>query len=375
MKRRALWPALLASLWQAGHAAPPSAATTHSSIALANLDAQIRQQADEPDAMDLWLLRMQFLADYRMLDRVAALTESASVDPHALLRRARARAAAHRFTAALADVDAAHAAGATPRTVGALRAALKIAMGRAADVVTGLESEAAQRPGFGSYAALARACGAVGRLDDADRCYAQALQALHSTSPFPTATMAFARGLMWSEQGGQAERGASHYVQALQAVPEFVAARIHLAEFEMARGEEAAAQAGLQGIVAASGEPQAMALLGELHLRQGQAARGRPRSSAPGCATTPCWLATRPRLPTTRPSSTSGQVLTRSARGYGRRPTSSSARRDGPTCFPFARPWLWGGRGRPGCCVRRWLRAMGSGRLECMPNPGLFSAS
>jgi hypothetical protein len=53
MKRRALWPALLASLWQAGHAAPPSAATTHSSIALANLDAQIRQQADEPDAMDL----------------------------------------------------------------------------------------------------------------------------------------------------------------------------------------------------------------------------------------------------------------------------------------------------------------------------------
>jgi tetratricopeptide (TPR) repeat protein len=217
---------------------------------------------------------MQFLADYRMLDRVAARTEAASADPHALLRRARARAAAHRFTAALADVDAAHAAGATPRTVGALRAALKIAMGRAADVVTGLESEAAQRPGFGSYAALARACGAVGRLDDADRCYAQALQALHSTSPFPTATMAFARGLMWSEQGGQAERGASHYVQALQAVPEFVAARIHLAEFEMPRGEEAAAQAGLQGIVAASGEPQAMALLGELHLRQGQAARG-----------------------------------------------------------------------------------------------------
>lgn len=274
MKRRALLPALLASWSQAGRAASPSAATTHSSIALANLDAQVRQQADEPDAMELWLLRMQFLADYDMLDRVAALAESASADPHALLRRARACAAAHRFTACLADVDAAQAAGAAPRAVAALRASVMIAAGHAAEVVPRLESEARQWPGFASHAALARAYGAVGRLDDADRCYAQALQTLDSTSPFPTATMAFARGLMWSEQGGQAERGASHYVQALQAVPEFVAARIHLAEFEMAHGEEAAAEAGLQGIVAASEEPQAMALLGELHLRQGQAARG-----------------------------------------------------------------------------------------------------
>lgn len=274
MKRRTLLPALLASWWQAGHAAPPSAATTHSSIALANLDAQVRQQVDEPEALDLWLLRMQFLADYSVLDRVAALTEAASADPHALLRRARARAAAHRFTDALADVDAAQAVGATPRAVEALRASLQVAIGRAADVVTGLESEAAQRPGFGSHAALARAYGAVGRLDDADRFYVQALQELDSTSPFPAAAMAFARGLMWSEQGGQAARGASHYVQALQAVPEFVAARIHLAEIEMAHGDEAAAEAGLQSVVAASEEPEAWALLGELHLRQGQAARG-----------------------------------------------------------------------------------------------------
>jgi tetratricopeptide (TPR) repeat protein len=274
MKRRALLPALLAGWSQAGRAASPSAATTHSSIALANLDAQVRQQADEPDAMDLWLLRMQVLADYRMLDRVAALTEVATADPHALLRRARARAAAHRFTAALADVDAAQAVGAAPRAVAALRAAVMVAVGRAAEVVAALESEVTQRPGFASYAALARANGAAGRLADADRFYARALQALDSTSPLPTATTAFARGLMWSEQGGQAERGASHYVQALRAVPEFVAARIHLAEIEMARGDEAAAEAGLQSVVAASDEPEAWARLGELHLRQGQAARG-----------------------------------------------------------------------------------------------------
>lgn len=274
MKRRALLPALLAGWSQVGRAASPSAATTHSSIALANLDAQVRQQADEPEAMDLWLLRMQFLADYRMLDRLAALTEAASADPHALLRRARARAAAHRFTACLADVDAAQAAGTAPRAVAALRASVMIAVGRAAEVVPHLESEARQRPGFASHAALARAYGAVGRLDDADRFYAQALQKLDSTSPFPAAAMAFARGLMWSEQGGQAERGAAHYMQALQAVPEFVAARVHLAEIEMANGDEAAAEAGLQSVVAASDEPEAWALLGELHLRQGQAARG-----------------------------------------------------------------------------------------------------
>ncbi len=278
MKRRTLLPALLAGVWQRAHAATPSTATTHSRIALDNLDAQIQQHADAPEALDLWLLRMQVLADYSVLDRMAlraqAQAEPAPADPQAWLWRARAHAAAHRFTAALEDLSAAQSAGAATRTVEGLRLSWKVATGHAAEVLGALEADAAQRPGFATHAALARAYGAVGRLDDADRCYDEALQALDFTSPFPAAALAFARGLMWSEQGQEAERGASHYRHALQAVPEFVAARIHLAEFEIAQGQEAAAEAGLRRVATASDEPEAWARLGELHLRQGQHARG-----------------------------------------------------------------------------------------------------
>ena len=281
MKRRALLPALLAGPWHAAHAATPDAATTHSRIALANLDAQIQQHAREPEALDLWLLRLQFLADYSVLDRIAtqaqsqAQAEAAPADPQAWLWRARAHAATHRFTTALEDLSAAQSVGAATRTVEGLRLSRKVATGHEAEVVGALEADAEERPGFATHAALARACGAMGRLDDADQWYAEALQALDSTSPFPTAALAFARGLMWCEQGQEAERGASHYRRALQAVPEFVAARIHLAEFEMAQGQEAAAEAGLQRVATASDEPEAWARLGELHLRQGQGQHAR----------------------------------------------------------------------------------------------------
>lgn len=252
----------------AGCATPPSPATTLSTIALANLDQQIQQQADDPAALDLWLLRLQLLADYRMLDRTAALAEANADSATDRLRRARARMAAHRFTAAQADLDAAQA---TPLQ----RGALLVATGRAAEALPALQAEVARRPGFASLCALARAQAAVGRLDEADRRYAQALRELDTTSPFPAAAIAFGRGLMWAEQGGDAARGAAFYAEALRLVPGYAAAGIHLAELDLARGDEATAEARLLQVVIHTDEPEAMALLGELHERQGQAARGR----------------------------------------------------------------------------------------------------
>jgi hypothetical protein len=253
----------------AGCAAPPPSATTEGGIALANLDRQIQQQADDPSALELWLLRLQFLADYRMLDHAAGLAglAEANADSADKLRRARALMAAHRFTAAQADLDAAQA---TP----AQRAAWLVATGRAAQALPALQAEAARRPGFASHCALARAHAAVGQLDEADRLYALALRELDTTSPFPAAAVAFARGLMWTEQGGDAVRGAAFYGEALRLVPGYAAAGIHLAELELARGDEAAAEARLLLVVIHTDEPEAMALLGELHERQGHVVRG-----------------------------------------------------------------------------------------------------
>lgn len=250
----------------AGCATPP-ATTTQGAIALANLDDQLQRQADDPAALELWLLRLQFLADYRVLDRAAAMTE-ASIDSTAdRLRRARARMAAHRFADARVDLDA---AGATP----AQRATLLVATGHAAEALPALQAEAERQPGFTSHCALARGLAAVGRLEEADRLYAQALRELDTTLPFPAAALAFARGLMWSEQGGDPARGATFYAEALRLLPGYAAAGIHLAEIELARGDEAAAEARLLQVVIYTDEPEAMALLGELHVRRGEVARG-----------------------------------------------------------------------------------------------------
>jgi tetratricopeptide (TPR) repeat protein len=248
---------------------------TDSTIALANLDHLIEQGAEESGVEDLLLLRSKMVADYAALDRAVRLAESSSDSADALLRRARSRAAVHRFAQALTDLDAAASAGANAAKVAMQRASILIAMGRAKDVLGQLESNALRRPGFASHSALAAAYAALGRLAEAEQLYAVALEELDTTSPFPYASIYFMRGLMWAEQGHDAQRGESMYAQAVRYVPEFVAANIHLAELEVARRDLTPAIERLERIVAASNEPEALALLGRLHIRVGQSERGR----------------------------------------------------------------------------------------------------
>ena len=250
-------------------------ASTNGDLALANLDGLIEQAAGEPGAVDLLLLRGQLLADHEVLDHVAALTEPDDQDAAQLLRRARSRAAAHRFYEAGLDLDAAQRAGASPDALRGPRASLQVALGHAQDALPELREQAARRPGFGSHCALALAEAAVGHVEQADALYATALGELDTTSPFPAAAVWFARGLMWSEQAGEPRRGAAMYAEAVRLVPSYVAANVHLAELEMARGDDRGAAERVARVVAVSRDPEAMALLGTLHRRLGDDARGR----------------------------------------------------------------------------------------------------
>jgi tetratricopeptide (TPR) repeat protein len=250
-------------------------ATTNSAIAIANLDHLIDQSAGEPGVDELLLLRSRMLADYDALDRVTGLTEDRSGSADELLRRARSRSAVHRFDEALADIDAAVLAGAKGAKVDAQQASILLAMGRAKEVVGQLESDVRRRPAFATHAALAGAYASLGRLAEADQLYAVALGELDTTSPFPYAWIYFMRGLMWSEQGNDRQRGEAMYAQAVRHVPEFAAANIHLAELEVARNDWNPAMDRLDRIAAAFHEPEALALLGRLHIRIGQGERGR----------------------------------------------------------------------------------------------------
>jgi uncharacterized protein HemY len=266
--------ALLLLAWITTQSAFASTDTTSGAIALANLDHLIAQHAatDDDAADELWLMRARYLADYAALERGAAFADAIAPDVPRLLRRARARAAVHRFGEALADLDAAARLGADSTTVFRLRAPIRIAQGAADEVIAPLEAALAREPGFASASALAIAYAGAGRFADADREFQAALDALDTTSPFPYAWLSFARGTMWAEQAGDVERGARHLRRALDYLPQFVAANLHLAEIEARRGAAAAATARLEP-VAAREDPEVLALLGRLHAAT-DAARG-----------------------------------------------------------------------------------------------------
>lgn len=252
----------------------PPYITTAGAIAIENLDQQIAQLSEGTRVEELLLVRFRFLGDFEALDRASSIAEGRVETAGDLLRRARVRSAVHRFADALRDVAAAERAGAPANETVALRSSILIATGHASEVVSQLEAGVARHPGFASRSALAGAYAAIGRLEDADRLYVEALADLDTTLPFPYAWIYFARGTMWTEQGGDSIRGAAMYAQALILVPEFAAASINLAGIEVGRGALRSAMARLDRVVASSQEPEALALLGVLHVRTGEPDRG-----------------------------------------------------------------------------------------------------
>jgi tetratricopeptide (TPR) repeat protein len=118
----------------------------------------------------------------------------------------------------------------------------------------------------------ARARSAVHRFADAlaDIAAAEQLGAHHDE----IMGLRAASGLMWAEQAKDPARGEALYTQALIYLPEFVIANIHLAEIEVSRGDLTSAIARLERVLASSNEPEALSLLGQLHIRIGNSTQG-----------------------------------------------------------------------------------------------------
>jgi tetratricopeptide (TPR) repeat protein len=247
---------------------------TASVIAIANLDQQIAELGDSPGVEDLLILREEFLADYDALDRASTLAEGRFVTTQDLLKRAQARAAVHRFAEALSDLETAKQRGVPPGQILAMRASILIATGHSSEVVAQLKKDLIRSPSFASRSALATAYASMGRVDEADRLYAAALAGLNTTLPFPYAWIYFGRGLMWAEQGQNPARAEAMYKQALAYVPEFAAANISLAKLEMARGHYAAARERILRVARSTNQPEALAILGVLDVRNGKLTEG-----------------------------------------------------------------------------------------------------
>jgi tetratricopeptide (TPR) repeat protein len=166
--------------------------TTRGSIAVVNLHAQIEARAGAPVLLiDLLLLRGHVLgriADYeRAADLAGQLVRDTPGDGAAWLARARTRAAFHRFTEALADLDAAERTGSDRAAVAGERAAILQAIGCYSQAGNLYRSAAARQPGFATLGALAVLHAERGKLAAAECLFTQARCRYRGTYAFAAA--------------------------------------------------------------------------------------------------------------------------------------------------------------------------------------------
>jgi tetratricopeptide (TPR) repeat protein len=266
----------------AGGGAPFSAVpqrTTRGDIALRNLSNQIaglEKRAAKgalslparTQLVDALLTRTQFVGTFGDFARVRELGEGAVRDfpgkPKALLLRARAASAVHRFDDALRDIDAAAQLGAD---VDVKRASVSLAQGRQLEAARDFARQRVARAAtLESLGLLANAEAALGDFDAADEHYAAALAKLDDVSPFLVAQLSFQRGVMWAEQANRPDRARPHYEEAVRRLPQYVVANVHLAELEAASGQRDAAIERLRHLIdsrdALSIDPEPLGVLG-----------------------------------------------------------------------------------------------------------------
>ncbi|MDB4034180.1 hypothetical protein N9506_00025 [Pseudomonadales bacterium] len=248
--------------------------TTSSQIAIQNLDYLIRRGELQVSAapgdstvvaayLEVLLLRVRFLNTFSDFDRALQVTQELARrspnDPRALLHLARVMLTLHRFPAALALLGKAHAkALALPvdqqsrfqRELDLQYVTIKLARAETDQALSMLEKLRISSDGVKGAADLsvffAAAYKSLGLLEAADAELLKSLELWDRITPLYIAWISLQRGDVWV--GVDDARARRLYEEALHYLPEYVSARIHLAELKMQGGDSRAALALLTPI-------------------------------------------------------------------------------------------------------------------------------
>ena len=182
-------------------------------------------------------LTAQFLDDLSALDRSEALVHHLNiVDPESMrtaLISAQVASMTHRFAEARSFLLQAEGRGTPPAAAERLALSVDQACGTRLEAVLGVRRRMAAESGrLEDLVPLGALLADLREFDEADQTYQQALGEYHDVSAFAVAWVCFQLGVLWGElvPETQSDRAAQWYRKAIEYLPCYVKARVHLAE-------------------------------------------------------------------------------------------------------------------------------------------------
>jgi tetratricopeptide (TPR) repeat protein len=207
-------------------------------------------------------LTAQFVGDVQALDRLEALVgqlaQAEAASARAALIQAHVASMMHRFADARQFLAQADIGGALPADVNRVLLNVDQACGENLGKVLDERREAARKSGrTEDLVALGALLADLREFTDADRIYGQALELYREVSPFPVASVCFQLGMLWGElvPKPETDRAARWYRTAIDCLPSYTKARVHLAEIYSSSGRASDAEALLIPAIP-SGDPE-----------------------------------------------------------------------------------------------------------------------
>jgi tetratricopeptide (TPR) repeat protein len=221
-------------------------------------------------------LTAQFMCDVAALDRLEALVKELlqldAASARTALIQAQVASMTHRFGDARHFLQQAASGGAPRPDLNRLSLNVDQACGVDLDRVLGERRDIARNSGqIEELVALGALLADLREFTDADLTYRQALREYRDVSPFPVAWISFQLGVLWGEQVAQPQRtrAAYWYGRAVDCLPSYTKARVHLAEIYSFCGRTSDAEALLIPAVS-SGDPEVRWRLADVLASQGK---------------------------------------------------------------------------------------------------------
>jgi len=218
----------------------------------------------------------QFVGDLSAFDRLeflaTELVQANSVSARTALIQAQVASMAHRFAEARHCLAQAENGGAVADDVQRLLLNIDQACGVNLDKVLDVRRQIANEFNrLEDFVALGALLADMGESDDADRTYRRALMSYQDVSPFPLALVYFQLGVLWGESTPMpnSSHAAAWYQRAIDTLPSYAKARVHLAEIYSSNGRPSEAEALLRPIIMV-GDPEVHWRLADVLAAQGK---------------------------------------------------------------------------------------------------------